>query len=192
MVEYAALVGAIDSKNTDTMREFCKSISFQDLVDLMSGFHAKYMEAVGKQKTAERKYTEDCQRKDAGLNRERENLQREKETAEDKIRTLSKELTRALATGDAGKVPGLKQKIKEATEARDEAAATISALADAVPEYDVSLQNKADQLQGPVKEAWEAMRTALMYVNKAGEVLERIFEYGERAWGEIVALGGGR
>lgn len=192
MIKYEALVSAVDSKNTDVMRDFCRTVCFQDLVDLMRGFHEDYMNAVGNQRKAEAAFREDCQKKDAGLNRERENLQREKETHEEKLKALSKDLTRALSTGDTGKVPGLKRQIKEETEARDEALATISALADAVPEYDTSLRAKADQLQEPVKEAWEAMRKALSYVNKAGEALGRLFEYGERAWYEIIALGGGR
>ena len=173
------------SRNAVTRKVLLKSVSFQDLLDLLAASLADYESAIEKLKAARQAFIDDCQQRDQAINQERENLQREAHEQETRIRSLSAQYQKALGAGKVALIPDLKKQIAAATAARDEAQSTLSALEGVKVEYNSKLFDRAEKAQEPVRIAKAQLQEVKAEISRMREVLEFMFAYDSEDYYEI-------
>ena len=100
--------------------------------------------------SARKAYIEDCQERERVFANEKNRLEKEISEKEREIKKYSAEYAGLLRSGKD--LSGIKAEITKATQARDEAKATLTALSDVEIEYDQDLYNAVLEAETPVKE----------------------------------------
>lgn len=165
------------SNNNVTRREFLMGVSFRDLIDLLSDSKAAFEKAVTDLTAARQAFIDDCRKRDQAIEHERDNLQKEIDDQENRIRTLSARYQKALGSGAVKEIPDLKKQIAAATAARDEAAATLTALKGVTVEYDRSLFEEAEKALVPVQQRKDQLNVAKNDIAKMREIIEQMFAF---------------
>ena len=163
--------------NALTRKDLLKSVSFQDLLDLLSESVTAYKTATDALKAARQAFIDDCKQRDQAIDQERENLQKEVSDQETRIRACSAQYQKALGSGKVSAIPDLKKQIAAATAARDEAQSTLSALEGVQVEYNRKLYEKAENLREPVHTAKAQLQEVKYQIDKMRDVLENLFDY---------------